>query len=224
MAGILIVGTGPGIATAVARRFGRTGMPVGLISRTPRSLDVARSSLAAAGVDKVTTATADAAQERGLRSALDQLLDGMGVPHVVVYNAGLIRADSFGDLGHDGHQAAYAVNVLGALTTASHLAPRMAEAGGGTIIVTGGMPRPVPALVSLSLGKAGVRALTEMLAAHYGPSGIHVATVTVCGAVAPGTDYDPDAIAEEYCRLHRQAPGEWELEVEFRGSRAAASA
>ncbi|MDP3890135.1 SDR family NAD(P)-dependent oxidoreductase [Nocardioides sp.] len=218
MAGLFIVGTGPGIATSVARRFGATGMPVGLLSRTTASLDAAQRALRAAGVERVATSAADAGSELGLRSGLDRLLDSLGVPEVVVYNAGLIRFDRPGELDHAGHQAAYAVNVLGALTTAAHLAPRMAAAGGGTIIVTGGMPQPLPTVVSLSLGKAGVRALTTMLAAEYGPAGVHVATVTVCDAVVPGTDYDPDAIAEHYWRLHRQAPDQWEHEVTFRGA------
>ncbi len=93
----------------------------------------------------------------------------------------------------------------------------MAAAGDGTILLTGGMPVPVPGLVSLSLGKAGLRALTTMLAAEYGPQGVHVATVTVAGAVAPQTDFDPDRIAEHYWRLHTQPPGEWEMHVLFAG-------
>jgi hypothetical protein len=72
-------------------------------------------------------------------------------------------------------------------------------------------------MVSLSLGKAGVRALTNLLALEYGPSSVHVATVTVCGPVAPGTPFDPDRIAEYYWRLHNQDPGEWEHEVAFTG-------
>ncbi len=91
----------------------------------------------------------------------------------------------------------------------------MGEAGGGTVILTGGMPDPVPSHVSLSLGKAAVRALTSMLAQQYGPAGVHVATVTVAGAVAPGSDVDPDRIAEHYWRLHHQPPGAWEREVLF---------
>ena len=95
----------------------------------------------------------------------------------------------------------------------------MAGAGGGTIVITGGMPEPDPAFTSLSLGKAGVRALTTLLASEYGPAGIHVATVTVGGAVAPGGRYDPDTIAEHYWRLHTQPPQAWEHEVIARGAR-----
>jgi hypothetical protein len=78
--------------------------------------------------------------------------------------------------------------------------------------------RPLPgrarqAFTSLSLGKAGVRALVTLLAGEYGPGGVHVATVTVGGAVAPGGPFDPDRIAAEYWRLHNQRPELWEHEV-----------
>jgi NAD(P)-dependent dehydrogenase (short-subunit alcohol dehydrogenase family) len=74
--------------------------------------------------------------------------------------------------------------------TAAQVAPSMAGHG-GTFIITGGMPTPDPAHVSLSLGKAGVRALVTLLDQQYGPAGLHVATVTVTDAVVPGTDFDP---------------------------------
>ena len=115
------------------------------------------------------------------------------------------------------HLQAWAVNVVGAITAASHLLPRMVEAGGGTFILTGGMPTPVPQVASLSLGKAGVRALAEMLEAQFGPQGVHVATVTVAGAVAPGTAFDPDGIADTYWQLHQQPPDAWEREVLYAG-------
>ena len=75
----------------------------------------------------------------------------------------------------------------------------------------------MPEVTSLSLGKAGVRALAALLARAYEPAGVHVATVTVAGAVAPGSAFDPDEIAEEYWRLHAQPAGAWEREVLYPG-------
>ena len=221
MTGAVIIGVGPGIGTAVARRFAAAGMPVGLIARTVASIDTARAALAAEGT-QVAGATADAAQDDQLTAALDAVTGHLGIPEVLVYNAGLIRHDRPGELTRQQHFSAYAINVLGALTASVHLAPRMAEAGGGTILITGGMPEPDPEVTSLSLGKAGVRALTKLLAREYGPSGIHAATVTVGGAVAPGSRFDPDHIAEHYWRLHAQPPHAWEHEVTFTGEPTAA--
>lgn len=216
MAGVVIVGAGPGIGTSVARRFAAAGMPVGLIARTAASTGTVRADLAAAGVT-VAEATADAGQDDQLTAALDALTGQLGTPEALIYNAGLIRHDRPGELSRQQYLTAYAINVLGALTAAVHLAPAMAAAGGGSILITGGMPEPDPAVTSLSLGKAGVRALAKLLASEYGPSGIHVATVTVGGAVAPGSRFDPDRIAEQYWRLHGQRRDAWEHEVLFTG-------
>ena len=216
MAGAVIIGAGAGIGASVARRFGRAGLRVGLVARAQSSLDQARAALAATGIP-ATGVTADAAQPSQLTAALDDLSARMGAPEVLVYNAGLVRSDRPGELSNEQHFAAYAVNVLGAMTSAAHLAPAMTAAGGGTILLTGGMPEPDPAVTSLSLGKAGVRALTVLLARQYGPANIHVATVTIGGAVAPGGRFDPDRIAEHYWRLHRQARDGWEHEFVYSG-------
>ena len=217
MTGVVIVGAGPGIATSAGRRFAAAGMPVGLVARTEASIGATRQALAGTGV-AVAGATADAGKDDELTKALDILTGQLGVPEVLVYNAGLIRRDRPGELSREQYVSAYAINVLGAMTAAVHVAPAMAAAGGGSILITGGMPEPDPALTSLSLGKAGVRALTMLLASEYGSSGIHVATVTVGGAVAPGGRFDPDRIAGEYWRLHTQRPEAWEYEVAFTGA------
>ncbi|WP_433465989.1 SDR family NAD(P)-dependent oxidoreductase [Spirillospora sp. CA-128828] len=210
MAGALIIGVGPGIGRAVARRFAREGLPVGLIARTEGTVRAAAEAVE--GVP-VVAGTADATDEVALRSALDEVTGKFGTPDVVVYNAALIRPDAPGELSVQGHMDAWAVNVVGAITAAAHVAPAMAERGRGTFLITGGMPVPKRRYVSLSLGKAGVRTLVELLDQEYGPSGVHVASVTVAGAVEPGTDFDPDDIAEHYWRLHTQERHEWEREA-----------
>jgi NAD(P)-dependent dehydrogenase (short-subunit alcohol dehydrogenase family) len=210
MPGAVVVGAGPGIGRSVALRFAREGLPVALISRT----DTAHRDIAAAGVP-VVSLTADSTDEPALRAALDAAAGRLGPPDVVVYNAAAIQADAPGDLSARAHLEAWAVNVVGAVTVAAHVLPAMARRGGGTFLVTGGMPEPKWQFTSLSLGKAGVRALVSMLDQQYGPSGVHAATVTVAGPVAPGTDFDPDDIADHYWRLHVQPPAEWEREVVF---------
>jgi len=212
MSGVIVIGVGPGIGLAVAKRFVREGMSAGLIARSEQKVKAAADALTGA---KVLALTADSTDEAGLRAALDRVIGEHGVPEVVVYNAGLIQADAVGDLTAQQQLDAWAVNVVGAITTAAHVVPAMVERGTGTFIITGGMPEPKPAYVSLSLGKAGVRALVTLLDQQYGAAGIHAATVTVVDAVAPGTRWDPDDIADQYWRLHTQSRAEWEHEVVY---------
>ena len=221
MPGVIVIGAGPGIGLSVARRFAREGLPVGVIARSQATVDAALEALEATGVE-AHAATADAADEGALRAALDELVGHLGVPEALVYNAAVIQGDAVGELSTERHLRAWAVNVVGAITAAAHLLPRMAGAGGGTYVITGGMPEPVPEATSLSLGKAGVRALAELLDKRFGPSGLHVATVTVGGVVAPGTAFDPDDIAEHYWRLHAQPKDAREREVLHDGRPAGA--
>lgn len=214
MSGAIIIGAGPGVGAAVARRFCREGLPVGVVARSPATVEATLSTLAAGPAHG---ATADAADERALRDALDELVERIGVPDVLVYNAAVIRADGIGDLTVERHLQTYAINVVGAVTAAAHLLPRMAAIGRGSYLLTGGMPAPVPEVASLSLGKAGIRALTELLATQFGPLGLHVATVTIAGVVAPGTAFDPDAIAEHYWRLHTQPVGACDTQYVYDG-------
>ncbi len=217
MSGVLVVGVGPGLGRSVALRFAREGLPVGLIARRDETLAGVAADLRPLGV-AVTMHRADAGRPDDLQAAIAKVIGERGVPDVVVYNAGLIRADAPGELTADQQTQAWSINVLGALTTATATMPAMAERGHGTFLVTGGMPVPVAAYFSLSLGKAGVRALTAMLAEYYGPRGVHAATVTVAGGIAPGTAFDPDVIAEQYWRLHAQPKDGWETEVLFSGN------
>ncbi|MEV0287376.1 MULTISPECIES: SDR family NAD(P)-dependent oxidoreductase [unclassified Kribbella] len=209
MAAAVVVGAGPGIGAAVARRFARAGLSVGLIARSEATV----KSVADGITGDVLALTADSTDEVGLRAALDRVVEQYGVPEVVVYNAAIIQPDAVGDLTAQLHLDAWAVNVVGAITTAAHVVPAMVERGSGSFIITGGMPEPKPGYASLSLGKAGVRTLVTLLDQQYGDSGIHAASVTVGGAVAPGTAYDPDDIAEHYWRLHTQPRDQWEHEV-----------
>ncbi len=173
MSGAVVIGAGPAIGQAVARRFARAGMPVALIARSRRTVDEGARALgttggapeAGAGTRaggehgaRVAALTADVSDEAALRAALDAAADRFAPPDVVVYNAAIVRPDRVGELSARDHLDACAVNVVGAHTAAAHVAPAMARRGSGTFLVTSGMPRPVPRYVSLSLGKAGVRA------------------------------------------------------------------
>ena len=156
MAGAVIIGAGPGIGRAVAVRFARAGLPVALIARRMSTVNAAAQALEPYRVPTVAL-SADSTDELALRTALDEAAAELGPPDVVVYNAAIIQPDAIGDLSTRAHLDAYAVNVIGAHTAAAHVVPGMAARGGGTFLVTGGMPSPVAGYVSLSIGKAALR-------------------------------------------------------------------
>jgi NAD(P)-dependent dehydrogenase (short-subunit alcohol dehydrogenase family) len=113
---------------------------------------------------------------------------------------------------------AYAVDVIGAIVVAQIAAPAMRAAGYGTIVVTGGgfADHPIPALATVSLGKAALRSAATMLGSDLGPDGIRVGTLTIGGQIAVGTAFDPVLIAERYWEVV-QSDAPWQSEFRFTG-------
>ena len=94
----------------------------------------------------------------------------------------------------------------------------MRAAGSGTVIVTGGgfADHPIPALATVSLGKAALRSAATMLGVDLGPDGIRVATLTIAGQIVADTPFDPARIAERYWEIvHMDGP--WQAEFRFTG-------
>ena len=70
---------------------------------------------------------------------------------------------------------------------------------------------------SLSVGKAGIRALALMLAKELEPNGIRVGTVTIAGEGAVGTPFAPEKVAKAFLALHNTPPDAATAEIVFRG-------
>jgi short-subunit dehydrogenase len=115
-------------------------------------------------------------------------------------------------------QTAYAVDVISAIVVTQVAAPAMRAAGSGTIIMTGGgfADHPIPALATVSLGKAALRSAATMLGADLKPDGIRVATLTIAGQIVAGTEFDPEKIAKRYWEVVH-ADGAWPAEFRFTG-------
>ena len=215
---IVIVGMGPGVSAAVARRFAREGYAIGAVARSADKLEEQLAALRASGV-RVVGATADAGDIGSLRAALVRLRAALGDAGVLVYNAAGVTYRPLAELSPEAFAADLAVSVVGAFTAAQQVLPAMRAQRSGTILLTGGgfAFEPMPVMASLGVGKAAIRNLAFSLHSDLLESGIHAATVTICGTVAPGSAFDPDRIAEAYWRLHAQPAGAFEREVQFRG-------
>ncbi|MEL6149595.1 MAG: SDR family NAD(P)-dependent oxidoreductase [Chloroflexota bacterium] len=208
----IIIGAGPGISMAVAKRFAAEGYRIALISRSANRLKGYVQQLLDTGFDAVGVA-ADAADAGELTGAINSI----GTADVLVYNAAVITQGTPSHLDPEELVAHFRVNVAGALAAAQACLPHMQETGSGTILLTGGGLALYPAaqFSSLSIGKAGIRSLAKSLHDELKPSNIHVATVTVGGFVKADTYFDPDKIAEAYIALHQQPAGAWDWETVY---------
>jgi short-subunit dehydrogenase len=198
---LLVIGAGPGIGAATARRFARDGYRVTLAARQRDKLEELAAELRSIGAE-VAIVRIDAADPWQLRAALSELYAAPKPPGVVLYNVAQLTPDDLLSTAPGDLVGAYLVDVVGGVVAAQVAVPAMRAAGGGTLLFTGGglADQPHPNLATLSLGKLGLRGVANMLGAQLADDGIRVFTLTVNGAVEPGTPFDPEHIAERYRR------------------------
>jgi short-subunit dehydrogenase len=215
---VLIIGAGPGLGAAVARRYAGEGFRITLVARHEESLAALTGDLRASGAN-IDTVLADAANQEAFRLRL-QAIAQIDAPGIVVYNAALIVRDSVLAADAEYLMAAYNVDVLGAITAAQVLTPAMAQARTGTFLTTSSWLShyPQPEHATLSIGKTALRAVTHLLHDELARQNVHVTGVTIVGDIADGTAFAPDLIAEAYWRLHSQPASEWSPEAVFDGN------
>jgi NADP-dependent 3-hydroxy acid dehydrogenase YdfG len=205
---LLIVGAGPGISGATARRFGADGYDVGLIARRAEALAEHGTELRGQGI-ATEWAAADAGDPAALTAAVERLIAGQGPVDVLLFNVSVGRQAAVDALSPEDLLADLAAGTVGLQTSLRAVLPGMRERGRGTVLVTGGgsADRPIPSMATLGVQKAALRALAEVQAAGLAADGIHVATVTVRGFVGEEKQIPPDRVAALYADLVAETAG-----------------
>jgi NAD(P)-dependent dehydrogenase (short-subunit alcohol dehydrogenase family) len=211
-----LVGAGAGLGLAIAQRFGREGYQLALLARRPEALAEYTKTLSDAGI-QANGFSVDAADSDSIAAAFAEIHETIGAPDILVYNAALLKQDSVMSLTTEDLTQDFKVNAAGAISAIQQVLPEMQKQRSGTILLTGGglALYPSPQLISLGIGKAAIRYLALSLADELKADGIHIATVTICGAIAPGTKFDPAAIADVYWQLHAQTSDSWQVEYTY---------
>lgn len=221
----VIAGFGPGNGLAFCHRFLRGGYRVAVIARNEEKLE-----RHVAGNPDILPFLCDLSDADAVAMTFEAIIDGPGVPAVLIYNAG---SGVFGpalDASLDDFESAWRINALGLFAAARAVAPKMIERGGGCILVTGATAslRGGANFAAFSSAKAAQRNLAQSLARSLGPQGIHVALVIIDGVIdmpraremfndKPDSFFlKPEAIAETYYHLAGQDPSAWTFEVDLR--------
>lgn len=214
----VVVGVGPGIGLAVARKFATEDFRVALVARRLERVQEYAEQFRNDGLGASGFA-GDASVPGSLEAAMQAIQSELGAPNVLVYNAAVYAPGVPSKLSRTLLLESFAVNVAGALEATNAVLDGMRKNASGTVLFTGGglALNPYKDYAALGVGKAGIRSLALSFAQELEPDGIHVATVTVAGSVKPGTPFDPDKIAAHYWRLHAQEKGAWETEHVYRG-------
>lgn len=211
------IGSGPGMGLATAERFAREGFRVVLSARNTAKTEDLAQQLRAKG-HTVEVETVDTAKADSVIGLIDKVIARHGTVDVVHYNAASMRQATLADQPADTFNSDLAVNIGGALAAAKRASEVMSARGAGTLLFTGGgfALQPSPDYLSLSIGKAGIRALALGLFDTLKDKGIHVATVTVATFVDAGSD-NATAVAERLWQLHSQPKDSWTVEETYSG-------
>src|SRR3954454_18436223 len=207
---IVIVGAGPNLGAAVARRFGREDLAVGLVARNRDKLEALASELTADGMT-ADFATADIRDSQGLSSAIASLADRLGGVEVLEYSP--LPAPEFMkpilETRVDDVRGPLELSVLGAVAAATAVVGPMLERGSGTILFTtgGAAINPYPLRAGVGISFAGEVAYARMLHDEVAERGVHVAHTAIAGRIGPGLDHEPDDIADLLWRHHAEPSG-----------------
>lgn len=230
----VIVGAGPGLGAALARRFARAEMNVVMAARRPERLEVLACEYSGIG-HRCIAAECDATREQDVERLFARVAQEFGTARLVVYNASAFVRRGVLDTTAEEFERCWRVLCLGGFLVAREavramLGARTGSRHCGTLLFTGATAslRGGAQFHNLAVGKFGLRALAQSLAREFQPQGIHVAHVVIDGQIESsrpghsvaerGTDavLSPEAIAEIYYQLHRQPPSAWTLELDLR--------
>ena len=213
---IVVVGAGPGMGGAMARRFGREGYDAVLIGIEEQVLADLTANLAAEGVS-AEWRIAEVTDADDLTDAIRECGERTGRIDVLHFNPSAYRAKDPLQLSVEELLADVSLGVGALLTSVQAARPFMSS--GGRVTVTGSMAadRPSHAAASLGVQKAGVQNLVRSIDATLAPEGIRAVSVTVRGALSREGAFTPDRVADAIYAAATQPEEDWRAEVPYSG-------
>lgn len=208
----VVVGAGPGLGMAIARRFGAAGFEIALVGRTPQTLEAVAADLRRDGV-AVECFAADVTDRRALVAAFAAITTRLGDIDVLEYSPfprdiAEVTVTGAAEVTVESLQPHLDLFLFGGVTAVQHVLPGMISRGRGTILVTtGASSGPVvhPPLGNIAAASAALRNWVLNLHEELRDTGVyvaHVALATWIGRAGPAST--PDAIARTYLDLHRE--------------------
>ena len=224
---ILIAGAGPGLGSAIARRFAKQRGRVAVAARNAERLDHLTEELNLLG-GYGRAYGCDVTDERSVISLFQHVKTDLGIPNVVVFNVENFVPGTILEIETPAFEECWRSMCLGAFLVGREAAKLMVPRGSGTIIFTGATAsiRGSAGYINMAVGKFGSRALAQSMARELAPKGIHVAHVILDAGILSAHHREgarerqsamfPEEIAEVYYHLHSQHRSTWTQELDLR--------
>jgi NAD(P)-dependent dehydrogenase (short-subunit alcohol dehydrogenase family) len=205
---IAIIGAGPGLGLASARRFGAEGFNVALLSRTQEHVDALAAELVNAGIT-ARGYTADARDHESLNTAIARAADELGPVEILQYSP--IPSKEYLqpvlETTTEELRSALEFSMLGAFSAVNALLPGMRALGRGTALFVNGSSavRPNHNYAGTSVAFAAESAYAQMLHDALAPEGIHVAQLIIPLGIGGGDPaHEPEALSETLWRIYSE--------------------
>ena len=207
------IGTGPGNGISTASRFAREGFDLVLASTNAARLASLAEEVRRSTGRSVETVSLDATNASAVQQLADRFGDRVGVVH---YNAALLGKTLLAETSAEAFNRNLQVDITGGFTAIRSFFPAMQTRHSGTILLTGGGYALAPSadFLALSVGKAGIRCMTQALFQPLAAAGVHIATLTIARSVSGSADNT--AVAEAFWQLHSEPQGKWTWEATLR--------
>lgn len=224
----VVVGVGPGLGAALARRFA-TGYTVAVLARKEDYLATLVKDVEQVGGRAFAVPT-DVSKEEQITAAFATIREKLGEPDVLLYNAAMRPVGRLMETTTSTFENTWRVSVLGAFLCAQQVVPAMQKKGSGVILFTGATAgvKPFPTSAAFGPAKFALRGLAQVLARDLGPQGIHVGSINIDGPIDmpairqrfPNLNEEdllkPSAIADTYWHLAHQDRSAWTQELDMR--------
>jgi NAD(P)-dependent dehydrogenase (short-subunit alcohol dehydrogenase family) len=228
-----IVGAGEGLGSALAAKFSSEGFDIALISRSESGSRAANDAVLKSRADAdVRFFAADASFPETIEKALDRVALEMGDIEVLIYNV----RDSYTkceplDMSFDAIDKVHKLEVVSAFAAAKSVLPGMRSRGQGSIFFSSATSafRGSAQYPLYSIGKFGMRALSQSLAKAYAQDRVHIVHVRMDlelnvpfthaqhdTEVDPNTMSNTEDVALSYWHTHLQPKSAWSNEIELR--------
>jgi NAD(P)-dependent dehydrogenase (short-subunit alcohol dehydrogenase family) len=212
----IVVGVGPGLGLAIAKRFGKNEFKIAMVARSKSRLLKYQKDLAKYGIDSAPY-PCDVGNLKALASSFDNICSEHGNAEVLAYNVSILNPGTPSEISVDAFVDDFKVNVAGALVAFQRMTPQMKGNKEAAIILTGGglATDPYFEFASLGAGKAALRNLAMSMAQEGAKLGIRVATITIKGMIKKGTYFDPEKISLEIWKIYKNKPKRKDAEVVY---------